>query len=367
MTAPSTDPRSAVRYDPSVEVIGGDESSMTLDIVARMAAKQTLDADRHRHAHRDAHAKSHAVIKGRLTVHGDLSPELTQGIFATQRDYDVVARVSSAASDIHSDAIPQAHGFAFKVIGAEGERLSRDLGGANQDFLMVNFPTLVFGTIAKYEQLLGLLETKSAAPEVVQRVITAAARGVKGALEALGAGTDAALDGLARDQGHPLGETYHTQAAIRYGDFIAKLSIAPVGEAADLSGRQVDGGYSAMRDAISEWFATRSATYEVRAQLCTDLKAMPIEDAAILWDSARSPHRPIATLHFDPQDSYSPARRVHGDDHLAFNPWNGVEAHQPLGGIMRIRKAAYESSSAQRHFLNAIERREPASLTDIAN
>ncbi|MTH64873.1 catalase family protein [Paracoccus shanxieyensis] len=356
-----------VRYSEAIETTQPDEDKLTREIVARMAAKQAADAERHRHAHRDAHAKSHAVIKGRLTILADLPPELAQGIFAQPRTHEIVSRISSAASDIHSDAIPQPHGFATKIIGVQGERLTPELGGSNQDVLMVNFPTLAFGTIAKYDQLLGLLESKSAAPDVVQQLAAAAARGVKGAVEALGGRANATLDGLARDQGHPLGETFHTQAALRYGDYLAKLSIAPTGEVAELTGQQVKGGYSAMRDAITDWFSTRGATYELRAQLCTDPKAMPVEDAAILWDPEISPHRVIATLHFDPQDSYSPPRQVQGDDHLAFNPWNGVAAHRPLGGIMRIRKAAYESSSALRHRLNALERREPDSLAEIAD
>lgn len=358
---------SPVRYAPGVEVLGHDEAELTKQIVTRMAAKQAADAERHRHAHRDAHAKSHAVIKGRLTVHRDLPKELAQGIFATPRDYEIVARLSSAASDIQSDAIPQPRGFAVKVIDVDGDRLSPELGGANQDFLMVNFPTLAFGTIPKYQQLLGILEAKAAGPEALQQLAAAAARGVKSAVEALGGHANATLDGLARDQNHPLGETYHTQAALRFGDYIAKLSIAPTGAVADLHGQQVAGCYSAMRDALTEWFATNGATFDLRAQLCTDLDAMPVEDAAVLWDAAASPHRTIATLRFDPQDSYSPARQVGGDDHLAFNPWNGVEAHRPLGGIMRIRKAAYESSSAQRHRLNALPRSEPASLAEIGD
>ena len=120
-----------------------------------------------------------------------------------------------------------------------------------------------------------------------------------------------------------------------------------------------------MRDAVVDHFRHAGATYELRAQLCVDPNTMPVEDAAVLWDATLSPHRAIAILTFPPQDAYAPARQVHGDDHLAFNPWNGVATHRPLGGIMRIRKAAYESSSGQRHRLNAVARREPRSLDEI--
>jgi hypothetical protein len=120
-----------------------------------------------------------------------------------------------------------------------------------------------------------------------------------------------------------------------------------------------------MRDAVTAHFAHAGATYELTAQLCVDLARMPVEDASVAWPDDLSPHRPIATLHFAPQDAGSPARLVYGDDVLSFNPWNGVAAHRPLGGIMRIRRAAYERSSAFRHAQNARPRTEPTQPADI--
>ena len=92
---------------------------------------------------------------------------------------------------------------------------------------------------------------------------------------------------------------------------------------------------------------------------------MPVEDAGVQWDEAVAPQRAISTLTILPQDARSPKRRVYGDDVLSFSPWNGVEAHRPLGSIMRVRKPAYERSTAFRHAQNAIERLEPGSLDVI--
>jgi hypothetical protein len=197
--------------------------------------------------------------------------------------------------------------------------------------------------------------------------VAATARGVKDVVQAVGGRPGATLEGLARDNHHPLGETFHTQGALRFGDHVAKLSLAPVStEVTALTGQPVaTEGFSAMRDAVVEHFTTHGATYELLAQLCTDLAAMPVEDAAVPWDAQHSPHRPIATLRFLPQPAYGPARQAYGDDVLSFNPWNGVEAHRPLGQIMRIRRAAYERSSRYRHEMNARPRVEPASLDDI--
>jgi len=356
-----------IRYEPSLEHVSDDERRLIDEVVAQMAATGARACEAHRHAIRDAHAKSHAILKGVLEVHEGLAPELRQGIFAEPGSYDVVARLSSAPGDIHTDKIPAPRGLAIKVMGVPGERLSPELGGANQDFLMVNFPTLAFGTIEKYKVLLGVLEANAHAPDVFQRIVAGVARGAKDAVEALGGTPGATLEGLGRDNNHPLGETYFTQAALRYGAFVAKLSLAPHSESVRaLTGKPVeDTGYSMMRNAISDFFQNNDAVYTLRAQLCVDAEKMPVEDAAVLWEEKLSPQQPVATLRFPRQAPYTPGRQVFGDDVLAFNPWNGVEAHRPLGGIMRIRRVAYDRSSRFRHEMNDRRRHEPAGADEI--
>lgn len=356
-----------IRFTPEIEHESEDEPQMVRDIVEQMNTSARKAFEHHRHAHRDAHAKSHAILKGEMTVHGDLPPELAQGIFAQAQSFEVVARLSSAPGDIHSDEVPAPRGFAIKVLNVPGQRLSPEIDGANQDFLMVNFPVLAFGTIPKYQKMLGLLEKNAHAPDFFQRLVAGVARGAKDMVEAVGKVPGATLEGLARDNNHPLGETYHTQAAIRFGDYSAKLSLAPKSSAVRaLTGQPVDDvEYSTMRDVIGQFFKHDGAEYELRAQLCTDPEAMPVEDAAVLWSEDASPHRTLATLRFGTQDPYSPPRQVFGDDVLSFNPWNGVAAHQPLGGIMRIRRAAYERSSSYRHIQNDRPRIEPQALSDI--
>lgn len=354
-------------YASGVETVSEDEARLTDEIVEQMAATNRCAFERHRHAIRDAHAKSNGLLVGELEVNANLPPELRQGIFAEARRYHVVARLSSAPGDIHSDKIPAPRGFALKVMGVEGERLSPGTAGANQDFLMVNFPVLAFGTIPKYKQMLALLEANAHAPDTFQRMVAGTARGAKELVQALGLEPGATLEGLARDNHHPLGETYHTQAAIRFGDYIAKLALAPKSaEVRSLAGQPLREVHDAsMRDAVSVFFADHGAEYELSAQLCVDLTAMPVEDAAVRWSEERSPHRPIATLRFPPQPTATPGRQVYGDDVLSFSPWNGIEAHRPLGGIMRIRRAAYERSSVYRHTMNARPRVEPSQPSDI--
>jgi hypothetical protein len=359
--------RPFLRYEPDVEISQPDEMALTAEILEIMAQSNVVAFERHRHAVRDAHAKSHGILKGELVVPDGLPAHLRQGLFTQPATYPVVARLSSAPSDIHSDTVPAPRGMAIKVIGVAGERLLPGDAGRNQDFLLVNIPVLSFGTIQAYRQLVGLLEKNAQNPAFLQRALAGAARGIEAAAGAVGLTPGATLRGLARDNAHLLGETYHSMAALRFGDHIAKISAAPLSaNVRALAGKEVasiDDG--TMRDLVVEHFRTEGAEYQLRAQLCTDLAAMPVEDASVLWPEDLSPHQPIATLRFPPQDAYSPTRRVYGDDVLSFNPWHGIQEHRPLGSIMRVRIAAYERSSARRHRLNAQPRVEPTSIEQI--
>lgn len=238
-----------IGYSPDVEVLGEDEERLTAEILEIMASTNRKAFERHRHAVRDAHAKSHGFLKGELVI-PELPEHLRQGLFARPATYSVVIRLSSAPGDIHSDTIPAPRGMAIKVIGVAGERLLPEDQGRNQDFLLVNIPTLSFGTIGKYRQLIGLLEKNAQNPAVLQRAMAGVARGVEAAVEAVGVEPGATLRGLARDNDHLLGETYHSMAAIRFGDYIAKISAAPLSDnVRALAGKDV----GAVEDATVAW------------------------------------------------------------------------------------------------------------------
>ena len=93
-----------------------------------------------------------------------------------------------------------------------------------------------------------------------------------------------------------------------------------------------------------EFFATQGGEWELRAQLRSDAKEMPIENAA--KDVARGGQpllSPSPASPAKPQTAWSEARSEAVDDHMMFSPWHGLAAHRPLGGVMRVRKAAYEA------------------------
>lgn len=357
-----------VPFTESIEQPQADERACIERIVASMARMNRKVFDKHRHAIRDAHAKSHGILRGELTVRPELPRHLRQGLFAEPRSYPVIARFSTAPGDLHSDRVPAPRGLALKLLGVEGPRLLPDPAQpTTQDFLLVNHPVIPFGDVRAYWEMQRALEHHVDVPDTARRLLAGLAQGASKALGALGI-ENPAVEALAIADHHILGETFHSMAALRFGQYVAKLSVAPLSpEVRAFSGVKVDheGADSALRDLVVAHFRQHGARYEMRAQLCTDLALMPVEDASVPWSERLSPQQAVATLSFEPQEAYSPARRVYGDDVLSFNPWQGIEAHRPLGSIMRARRQAYESSSRFRHEMNQQPRREPASIDEL--
>ncbi|MBW4444451.1 MAG: catalase family protein [Plectolyngbya sp. WJT66-NPBG17] len=358
-----------IRYSDAVEVKQPDEDRLireTLDSVSRMGQKVF---DKHRHAMRGAHAKGHGGLKGELKIYDNLPEPLAQGLFREPRTYPVMIRFSTAPGDIMPDGMSAFRGMAIKVIGVEGSKLlSAEPDALTQDFLMINRPVFPAGNVTRYlnEQLLQEKVVVSA-PEEAQQLLTTALRTVSAVTEKVGIDLYPTALGITLPETHILGDTYYTSAALRYGDYIAKISAIPLSDNLQpLMGKTVKtDDPSALRDLVVEFFREQSAEYELRVQLCTNLETMPIEDASIQWSEQESPYQAIAKLTIPAQEAYSPARRVYVDEVLSFNAWHCIAEHQPLGSIQRVRMQVYEASSRYRHEMNQQPKVEPRSIEEM--
>ncbi len=357
-----------LRYTPDVEVRQTHEDRDVAAIRSTFARIRGFTFDKHRHGLRDAHAKSHGVLSGELRVAEGLPGELRQGLFRQPATYPVIVRLSTSPGDIVPDGIAALRGMAVKVIGVPGQKLLPQLGDAvTQDFVLCNHPTISAGTVASYRRQAALLERTTRLPVVAQRATTPVLRAGNAVLTRLGVDWTGTAAGLAKPRTHILGETFYSQAALRYGDHVAKVAVAPASDnLRRLTGTRVDpANPSALADLVRAFFRRETATYEFRVQLATDLARMPVEDASVDWPQEESPYRTVAELVLPPQDPYSPARRVYADDVLSFNPWHGLVEHQPLGSIQRVRRPVYDDSTDDRHDRNATSRTEPSSLEEL--
>jgi hypothetical protein len=60
---------------------------------------------------------------------------------------------------------------------------------------------------------------------------------------------------------------------------------------------------------------------------------------------------PVAKLVIEPQVFDTPEHNAFCEA-ISFNPWHSLPEHQPSGGLNRLRKSVYETSSKLRHELN---------------
>jgi Catalase len=354
---------SPVQYSPSVERSPPDEAKSTYGLIAvnRYINERTF-ADGG-HAIRSVHAKSHGILQGHLEVKQDLPDHLAQGLFARPGRYPVVMRFSTIPGDILDDSISVPRGLAVKVIGVKGERLHGSEGEVTQDFLLINGPAFGAPTPKKFLRVVGLLAKTTDRAQGLKKVLSAIMRQLQKVIVAITgrpSGTVATLGG--HPETHILGEIFYSQAPLRFGNYIAKISVAPISpELTDLvqAPLNVNGVPNGLREAVVQFFKENAGVWEVRAQLCTDLEKMPIENAAIVWPEDLSPFRPVATITVEPQVAWSSIRSLAVDDGMSFTPWHGLAAHRPLGGIMRARKVAYEVGRKFRAERNGRVIREP--------
>lgn len=192
-------------------------------------------------------------------------------------------------------------------------------------------------------------------------------RAANAVLNAVGLNS-ANLDFYGHPKLHPLVEPYYSQAPIRYGDFVAKISATPDTAALrDLAEREFDlADADGLRKAVVSWFASNPAEFVIGAQLCTDLDRMPVENAATEWPEDESPYRPMARLVLPPQDAFAPKGRDFIDEDLSFAPSHSLLAHRPLGSLMRARMHAYEALGRRRREANGRSAAEPSRPADAS-
>ncbi|RZK92853.1 MAG: catalase, partial [Hymenobacter sp.] len=235
-------PTSYVRFADGVEQIQPNEDQLGDETVASMARMARMMFEKNRHAIRDAHAKSHGILRGELHIYPNLPEHLAQGPFKEAKTYPVIIRLSTSPGAIQPDNQPAVKGFALKIIGVPGKKfLPEEADAVTQDFLMVNDTIIPTGDVKSYHDMQLRIEKLAHGPEVVQTIVNEAGVLVDKLLEAVGTKKELPMVVQAHPNNHILGETYTTLGAIRYGDYVAKISVAPLSDNVKaLAGQEVD-------------------------------------------------------------------------------------------------------------------------------
>jgi hypothetical protein len=349
------------------------------DLRQQVAASPRLDGAGL--AIRNAHAKGYGLARAEVEILGDIPPEYAQGIYSKPGRHEAMVRFSNGQPHLGIDRVLGATcGIGLKIFGIEGTKLLEDEPDSKTfDYAMINFPIFFANTVEHYIFVLRVGAQATAPPpptELPQERRARIGRFLHDFVTGMGTLDPenwawAELAAIAQFAQIPfvnlLLSTYHTMGAVRHGDYVAKLRVAPVKEFADrVALRELDpnSATQVFRPALVAELKERPSEFDVQVQLCTSLYQMPVEDVTVRWSEALSPFVTVAKLRIPQQD-------ISGDDNLdrmdatSMSPWRVTEEHRPLGNIMRSRKEVYRTSSILRHQLNHQIRKEPENLAEV--
>jgi hypothetical protein len=366
-----------VSYSPEIETFDPRLSEYMTQIIDFWETKVRESPTREGsgRAVRGAHAKTIGVVRADVEILGDVPAPYGQGIYAKPGLHDALIRFSSASNHLGPDALlGPVLGFAIKIFGVEGTKLVDDEPDSSTfDLVLKNNPTFIANTAKHYLFI----------EEIGDRAATYLARGRAGFRELLtdlltGKGTleqeDWAWEELfafvkAATQTpvrNPLLNTYWTMAAVRHGDHIAKIRVAPAADSAENAIHQqldLDSGPDVFGPTLVDELQAHTFEFDLQVQLCTDLTAMPVNDSTVEWPEKLSPFVTVGRVHLPRQDISGP-ENFEKADALAFNQWRVTADHRPLGEIMDVRRV-YTASAKARRALNHQPQREPGSADEV--
>jgi catalase len=267
-------------------------------------------------------AKGLGCFDATFTVAADLPGKLKQGIFATEKTFP--ARIRFANASEFDDTKKDFRGMSIKLFNVPGVSLWGKSG--QQDFLLNSYPALFAANPADFLDFI-----EATRDDKVWRYFINPRHFYS--LKVVLQGREKIDD--------PFAIRYWSTTPYRYGDDksqAVKYSVQPC--SATHKKLSVNKDKDFLSQAMVEHLRQQPACFDFMVQFQQDPLAMPIEDASVIWDEAVSPFIKVATITINDQDFTKPSN-VEDCEAMRFNPWQSIAAHQPLGGINRVRKPVY--------------------------
>ncbi len=343
---------------------------------------------------RGVHPKSHGCVDADFIVNKKIDRDYRVGLFRHPGTYKAKIRYSNAQvlklRDLH-DNQNASRGMAIKVLGVNGPIMLMDGGERNQDFLMINTPEFAFGNVRDYRRLSRALKADEhgAKPDLFFLPLKLLQLGILGKSGKLSppadtepaevkqmrqiyensnvfegfsdedtAGTLLSFEIVGKIQQktvrNPLEVRYFSAAPFRFGsDRVMKFSVAPVGGEvpqrafSEEEKQTLDDNYlaQALKNTLTQGKETY-LSFNVQVVEASQLEGREkemIENAAIAWSEEEFPFVEVARINIHPVEESN--ELVDACKSLQFTPWHTLAAHEPLGGINRLRKPVYDKSA----------------------
>lgn len=328
------------------------------DITVKLLKKRYLKG---KSVLRAVHPKSHGCVSATFEVLPNLDKSLRVGLFAQPRTYRAIVRYSNAAALVAPDldnGENGSRGMAIKVFNIAGQTLTTDNGVATQDFLMINTRSFAFANVGDYLKLNKiLLEHNDSADPFFAPLLAAQTNPPTDPVKLAELGRIKQSFGVVQQikaipVANPLEVPYFGGAPFLFGkDRCMHFSAVPQGpEKPQVVPQNASADY--LREALQKTLAgCEEIVFDFKVQVRKAGEPdLFIEDATQSWgDTEKYPPQTVARVTIPvPQTGLDTAEHLAECEKLFFTPWHGLQDHQPLGSINRLRYAVYVASSGHR-------------------
>ena len=295
---------------------------------------------------RALHAPPLGLLRGTLTIDGDLPPEIAHGLFAEARSFEAWVRFSRSA--FYDERTPDTFGMAVKLLGVPGETCLPETPGEH-DLITVNIPYSWVGNMEDVLQYFTILEknkkrelskkgeryTRKPTDLMPLNYVFPSPNPKKFGWPLLKLWRIITWNWLRHPD--PAAQTYNTLTPSRLGEGSMKCSFRFV----PTEGFRSSGSY---RERLRQRLAAGPIQYEFLVQRRTMPDREPLDDSTKAW---KSPLVKVGTLHIPPQD-FDTGKRVELEERISYSPYNAIKEHEPLGSLNEVRKWAYRRSGLNR-------------------
>jgi hypothetical protein len=303
------------------EIVAPDEAALTaefIDFLKAASARRHPDGG----VRRFNQGRAAGCVEAEFTIKDELPDAHRVGLFRAPRTYRAFIRFANATSA--SDRERDVRGMSISVENVGGDNLTP--GATTQDFVLNSHPVMV---APDTKEFLALLQAQDAGG--LRRVLYFATH------------PGLARIGLAARQqptSH-LDITYWSTTPYLFGPGRAVKYIArPCSWYRSSMPDSLTDTY--LRDAMSAHLAKAEGCFDFMIQFQVDRDRMPIEDATVEWREEESPYHRVATVRI-PKQRIDDPQRVGLCENAAFNPWNCLSEHRPLGSLNRARREIYRA------------------------
>ena len=307
------------------EVIAPDEAAIITEFIAFLEAA-SVRRNPTGPIRRFNQGRAAGCVDAEFTVAG-LSADNSVGLFAKPQTYRAYIRFANASSS--SDREKDVRGMSISLADVAGENLTA--GSSRQDFVLNSHPVMVAPDTKEFLALLRSNERGGLA-----RLLYFARHP---ALARIG------LEARQHPSSH-LDIPYWSTTPYLFGPGRAvKYIVKPCSERTSVLPSPLTDDYLA--EALTAHLAESDACFDFLIQFQTDAIRMPIEDATVEWPERDSPYVPVAKIRIPRQPIDDGAGAV-ACEKFAFNPWNCLTEHRPLGNLNRARRDIYRAMSTFR-------------------